>query len=76
MKDCNPVSTPTEFGLKINKDHERKKVDNTIYKQIVGSLMYITATNPDIMHSVSLNSRYMENPTGLRPFHASSGGTF
>ncbi|RVW60251.1 Retrovirus-related Pol polyprotein from transposon TNT 1-94 [Vitis vinifera] len=65
MKDCNPVSTPTQFGLKLNKDHGGKKVDNIIYKQIVGSLMYLTATRPDIMHSVSLISRYMENPTEL-----------
>ena len=65
MKDCNPVSTPTEFGLKLNKDHEGKKVDNTNYKQIVGSLMYLTATRLDIMYSVSLISRYMENPTEM-----------
>ncbi|KAG6480327.1 hypothetical protein ZIOFF_063827 [Zingiber officinale] len=65
MKDCNPVSTPTEFGLKLNKDHEGKKVDSTIYKQIVGSLMYLTATRPDIMYYVSLISRYMENPTEI-----------
>lgn len=65
MKDCNPVSTPTEFGLKLNKDHEGKKVDSTLYKQIVGSLMYLTATRPDIMYYVSLTSRYMENPTEM-----------
>ncbi|KAL0398210.1 UNVERIFIED_CONTAM: Retrovirus-related Pol polyprotein from transposon RE1 [Sesamum radiatum] len=65
MKDCNAVSTPTEFGLKLNKDYEGKKVDSTLYKQIVGSLMYLTATRPDIMYSVSLISRYMENPTEM-----------
>ncbi|XP_057982378.1 uncharacterized mitochondrial protein AtMg00810-like [Malania oleifera] len=65
MKDCNLVSTSTEFGLKLNKDHEGKKVDNTLYKQIVGSLMYLTVTRPDIMYSVSLISRYMENPTEM-----------
>ncbi|KAL0360219.1 UNVERIFIED_CONTAM: Retrovirus-related Pol polyprotein from transposon TNT 1-94 [Sesamum radiatum] len=64
MKDCNAVSTPTEFGLKLNKDYEGKK-DSTLYKQIVGSLMYLTATRPDIMYSVSLISRYMENPTEM-----------
>jgi hypothetical protein len=65
MKDCNPVSTPNEFGLKLNKDHEGKKVDNTLYKQIIGSLMYLTTTRPNIMYSVSLISRYMENPTEM-----------
>ena len=56
MKDCNPISTLTQFGLKFNKDHGGKKVDSIIYKQIVGSLMYLTATRLDIMHSVSLIS--------------------
>lgn len=65
MQDCIPVSTPAEFGLKLNKDHDGKKVDNTLYKQIVGSLMYLTATRPDIMYVVSLISRYMENPTEM-----------
>ena len=65
IKNCNSVSTPTEFGLKLIRDHEGKKVDSTLYTQIVGSLMYLTATRPDIMYSVSLISRYMENPTKM-----------
>ncbi|XP_057510772.1 secreted RxLR effector protein 161-like [Actinidia eriantha] len=63
MANCNSVSTPVELGLKLTKDHKGQKVDSTIYKQIVGSLMYLTTTRPDIMHAVSLISRYMENPT-------------
>ncbi|XP_034681024.1 secreted RxLR effector protein 161-like [Vitis riparia] len=62
MKDCNPVNTPSEFGMKLNKDNGGKKVDDTLYKQIVGSLMYLTTTRPDIMHAVSVISRYMECP--------------
>ncbi|KAJ9560092.1 hypothetical protein OSB04_005252 [Centaurea solstitialis] len=65
MRDCNAVNTPSEFGVKLNKDIEGRKVDDTLYKQIVGSLMYLTATRPDIMYSVSVISRYMECPTEL-----------
>ena len=65
MKDCNPVNTPSEFGLKLNKDDGGKKVNSTLYKQIVGSLMYLIATRPDIMHAVSVISRYMECPTEI-----------
>ena len=54
---------PTAFGCKLHKDHEGKKVGNTFFKQIVGSLMYLTATRPDIMYSVCLVSRYMKYPT-------------
>ncbi|XP_034690560.1 uncharacterized mitochondrial protein AtMg00810-like [Vitis riparia] len=65
MKDCNPVNTPSEFGMKLNKDNGGKKVDDTLYKQIVGSLMYLTTTRPDIMHAVSVISRYMKCPTEI-----------
>ena len=62
MKDCNLVNTPSEFGMKLNKNNRGKKVDDTLYKQIVESLMYLMATRPDIMHVVSVISRYMECP--------------
>lgn len=62
MKHCNVVNTPIEVGLKLAKDSGGKEVDNTLYKRIVGSLMYLTSTRPDIMHVVCLISRYMERP--------------
>ena len=65
MKDCNPVNTPSEFGMKLNKDNGGKKVGDTLYKQIVGSLMYLMAKRPDMMHVVSVISRYMECPTEI-----------
>ena len=65
MEDCNSVRTPADVGMKLDKDPQGRKVDSTLFKQIVGSLMYLTATRPDIMHAVCLISRYMENPTEL-----------
>lgn len=62
MTDRNPVNTPSEFGMNLHKDNGGKKVDDTLYKQIIGSLMYLTATRPDVMHDVSVISRYMECP--------------
>lgn len=40
-------------------------MDETYYKHIVGSLMYLTTTRPDLMFSVSLISRLMASPTKL-----------
>ena len=54
-----------EVGLKLVRDPEGRKIDNILYKQIVGSLMYLTATRPDIMHVVSIISRYVEFPTEM-----------
>eukprot|EP00253_Pinus_taeda_P033262 PITA_33262 len=50
------------MGLKLNKEDSSKDFDPSVYKSIVGSLMYLTATRPDIMHVVSLISRFMERP--------------
>ncbi|CAL8169005.1 unnamed protein product [Prunus armeniaca] len=65
MKNCNLVGTPTEPGLKLSSDLDGERVDSTYFKQIVGSLMYLTATQPDIMYAVCLISRYMERQTEL-----------
>jgi hypothetical protein len=44
MSNCNPVGRPAEAGVKLSIDSDGKKVDNTYYKQMVGSLMYLTNT--------------------------------
>lgn len=50
-------------GYKLMKDKREVKVDKTYYKQIIGSLMYLITTEPNLMFVVSIISRYMENPT-------------
>ncbi|XP_060174266.1 secreted RxLR effector protein 161-like [Lycium barbarum] len=62
MENCNFVSTPVEYGLKLTNDPQGRRVDSRYIKQIVGSLMYLSATRPDIMYAVNLISRYMEDP--------------
>jgi len=63
MENSNPVGNPIVPGTRIFNNREGTKVDSTKFKQIVGSLMYLTATRPDITYAVSLISRYMESPT-------------
>lgn len=65
MCDSNSVLNPIVPGSKLVKDDVGIKVDKTYYKQIVGSLMYLTATRPDMIFVVSLISRFIENPTQL-----------
>lgn len=59
MEDCKSMSTPLAQNDKFNKEDGAEKVDEGLYRSIIGCLMYLTATRPDIMYSVSLLSRYM-----------------
>ena len=65
MTNCNSVNTPIEYGLKLTKDHGGKNVDSTLYKQIVETLIYLTATRPNVMYVVSLISRHMDTLTEM-----------
>ncbi|KAE8681352.1 Ubiquitin carboxyl-terminal hydrolase family protein [Hibiscus syriacus] len=56
------VGTPTETSLKLVKDDNGRVVNNTLYKQIVGSLMYLTTTRPDITYVVNAICKFMERP--------------
>jgi hypothetical protein len=40
-------------------------VDNTLYRQLVGSLLYLTQTHPDLSYAVSVVSRYIQDPHEL-----------
>ena len=62
MQECKAAITPTVMGLKLSKNDNNKDFDPSLYKSIVGSLMYLTATRLNIMHVVSLISRFMEKP--------------
>jgi hypothetical protein len=46
----------------LSKKDEGPTVDPTLYKSLVGSLLYLTSTRPDIMYATSLVSRFMESP--------------
>jgi len=63
MEESNSVKNLIVPGGKIFKDKDGVKVDTTFFKQVVGSLMYLTATRPDLMFVVSLISRYAGQPT-------------
>ncbi|XP_048231324.1 uncharacterized mitochondrial protein AtMg00810-like [Ricinus communis] len=65
MKDCNAANTIVDPSLKLHKDLEEKRLDSMLYQKIIDSLMYLTATRPDIMYSVSLISRYMGNSSKM-----------
>jgi hypothetical protein len=62
MDKFKPSETPIALGKKLSKKDESSTIDSTLYKTLVGSLMYLTATRPNIMFATSFVSRFMESP--------------
>ena len=63
LEDCKPVSISLPTGEKLKKVDGSKLADEGLYRKIVGSLLYLTATRPDLMYAASLLSRFMTSPT-------------
>ncbi|KAH9779609.1 hypothetical protein KPL71_007757 [Citrus sinensis] len=55
-------STPMSTTIKLNKDEKGKEVDIKTYRGMIGSLLYLTASRPDIMFSVCLCARFQSCP--------------
>ena len=56
------MQASTETNAKICEHEEKKLNDETTYRQLVGSLIYLTLTRPDISSAVGVMSRYMQSP--------------
>ena len=62
MEDITPVSTPMASGCKLSKEDTSPEVDQKGYRSMIGSLLYITASRPDIMHVVGMVGRFQAAP--------------
>ncbi|XP_059071614.1 uncharacterized mitochondrial protein AtMg00810-like [Cryptomeria japonica] len=62
MDQCTHVGTPMETGCKLVKVDDSPLVDQSKYRSMVGSLLYLTASRPDLMQAVCLVSRYQSAP--------------
>ncbi|KAL0311965.1 UNVERIFIED_CONTAM: Retrovirus-related Pol polyprotein from transposon TNT 1-94 [Sesamum radiatum] len=63
MESCKTVTTPLVTGQKYKKEDGSEKVDGSIYRSLIGSLLDLTATRPDIMFATNLLSRFMQSPS-------------
>jgi hypothetical protein len=62
IKDSKPVGTPMVTRCKLSKDNDSPKVDQSSYRSMIGILLYITTSHPDIMHVVGMVGRYQSAP--------------
>ncbi|GKB26030.1 retrovirus-related pol polyprotein from transposon TNT 1-94 [Tanacetum coccineum] len=63
MDSCDPVGTPMEIKDKLDLDQHGSPVDATKYRSMIGALMYLTSSRPDIVHATCLCARYQAKPT-------------
>ena len=64
--DCKAMATPMASNLKLLSDASLESVDATMYRQMIGSLMYLTNTRPYICFAMNTLSQYL---TDLRSVH-------
>ncbi|KAK0579444.1 hypothetical protein LWI29_021263 [Acer saccharum] len=62
LEKAKHCDTPMSTTLKLSKDASGKSVEQTLYRGMIGSLLYLTASRPDISFSVGVCARYQADP--------------
>nr|GEY32086.1 uncharacterized mitochondrial protein AtMg00810-like [Tanacetum cinerariifolium] len=63
MESCDLIGTPMEIKDKLDIDQNGTPVDAAKYHSMIGALMYLTFSRPDIIHATCLCARYQAKPT-------------
>lgn len=63
MLDCKPVDTPIAQNHKLTEYTDQVLADKIRYQKLVGKLIYLSHTRPDIAYAVSVVSQFMHNPS-------------
>eukprot|EP00253_Pinus_taeda_P020802 PITA_20802 len=62
MEDSKPVCTPMVTECSLSANDESAAVHQPTYRSMIGSLLYLTGTRPDIMHAVGMVGIFQANP--------------
>ena len=62
MEDCRPMTTPMITNWRKIDMSDDEEADPTLYRQLIGSLMYLVNTTPDIFYDVNTLSQFMVEP--------------
>ncbi|GJR40605.1 retrovirus-related pol polyprotein from transposon TNT 1-94 [Tanacetum coccineum] len=63
MDKCDSIGTPMATKPKLDADLSETPVDQTNYRSMIGSLMYLTSSRPDLVQAVCYYARYQARPT-------------
>ena len=62
MEDYKPTPSPFQSGVKLSVTCTSPEVDATLYRQILGKLLYLTHNRPDLSFAVGLVAQFMQTP--------------
>ena len=62
MENAKPIKTPMPTNGHLDLNEDGKAVDQKVYRSMIGSLLYLCASRPDIMLSVCICARFQANP--------------
>ena len=62
MEEAKIMKTPMSSSIKLDKDEKGKSIDSIMYRDMIGSLLYLTASRPDIMYNICLCARFQFCP--------------
>ncbi|GJY34136.1 retrovirus-related pol polyprotein from transposon TNT 1-94 [Tanacetum coccineum] len=63
LDSCDPVDTPMVEKSKLDEDKEGKTIDPSQYRGMIGTLLYLTASRPDLQFAICMCARYQARPT-------------
>nr|GEW72946.1 retrovirus-related Pol polyprotein from transposon TNT 1-94 [Tanacetum cinerariifolium] len=63
METCDLIGTPVEIKDKLDLDLNETLVNATKYRSMIGALMYLTSSRPNVIHATCLCARYQAKPT-------------
>ncbi|KAL5567631.1 hypothetical protein UlMin_024206 [Ulmus minor] len=63
MEGCKTIAIPLESNKALQKEDGSPKANQTKFRSLIGSLLYLTTTREDIMYAACLLSRFMQIPT-------------
>nr|GEW67553.1 retrovirus-related Pol polyprotein from transposon TNT 1-94 [Tanacetum cinerariifolium] len=63
FESCDPVDTPMVEKSKLDEDKEGKAVDPSHYHGMIGTLLYLTSSRPDLQFAICMCARYQDRPT-------------
>nr|GEZ38402.1 copia protein [Tanacetum cinerariifolium] len=63
FESCDPIDTPMVEKSKLDEDKEGKVVDPSHYHSMIGTLLYLTTSRPDLQFAICMCARYQARPT-------------